>query len=100
MNNISDAPDFVLVSDDKTSVYLVEVKYRTALRTDDIQAVATALLKRWDPSWLFVATSEGFYCAPSSVAARKEKIGRLSDSWVATDRQSQYLALLNEFETK
>src|SRR5262249_17675797 len=62
MDNISDAPDFVLVSDDKTSVYLVEVKYRSAMHTDDIQGIASALLKRWDPSWLFVATPDGFYC--------------------------------------
>jgi hypothetical protein len=100
MHNISDAPDFVLVSDDKTKVYLVEVKYRSSLHPDNIQEIAAALLKPWDPSWLFVATPEGFYCAPSSAAARKEKISRLSESWVTTDRQAQYLALLNEFEKK
>ena len=36
----------------------------------------------------------------ASAAARKEKISRLSESWVTTDRQAQYLALLNEFEKK
>ena len=100
MDNISDAPDFVLVSEDKTRVYLVEVKYRTLLKADDVQEIASSLLKRWDPSWLFVATPEGFYCAPSSAVARNEKISRLSESWVDATRQSQYLALLNEFEEK
>jgi hypothetical protein len=98
MNNISDAPDFVLVSEDKEEVYLVEVKYRRSLHNEDIQEVATVLLKRWKPSWVFVATPEGFHCAPSSAVAKDGSIGRLSENWVTADRQKQYLGLLNDFE--
>jgi len=100
MDNISDAPDFVLVSEDKSEVYLVEVKYRSSINAEDIKAIATALLKRWNPSWLFVANPEGFYCAPSSSIATEGKISRLPESWVAADRQKRYLDLLNEFEKR
>jgi hypothetical protein len=98
LDNISDAPDFVLVSEDKHDVYLVEVKYRRSLNNEDIKQVATALLKRWNPSWLFVATPEGFHCAPSSAVAKDGTISRLSENWVTADRQKQYLNLLNDFE--
>ena len=62
MDNISDAPDFVLVSEDKSEVYLVEVKYRSSINAEDIKAIATALLKRWNPSWFFVANPELVWC--------------------------------------
>jgi len=96
MDNIRDAPDFVLVSEDKTKVYLVEVKYRSSLNREDIKEVAAALLRRWDPSWVFVATPDGFFCAPSSAVAEHGIIIRLGPA----DRQKQYLDLLNEFETR
>ena len=99
MDNIRDAPDFVLVSEDKTKVYLVEVKYRSSLNREEIKEAAAALLKRWDPSWVFVATPDGFFCAPSSAVAEHGIISRLSENWVPADRQKQYLDLLNEFET-
>jgi hypothetical protein len=98
MDNISDAPDFVLVSEDKHEVYLVEVKYRRSLDNEDIRQVAAALSKRWNPSWVFVATPEGFHCAPSSAVAKDGSISRLSENWVTADRQKQYLNLLNDFE--
>jgi hypothetical protein len=98
MDNISDAPDFALVSNDKEKVYLVEVKYRTRLNNNDLREVASKLLKRWNPSWVFVATPNGFFCEPSSSIVEKGSINNLSDSWVNIERQSEYLALLCEFE--
>jgi len=71
-----------------------------SLNREDIREVAAALLKRWDPSWLFVATPDGFFCAPSSAVAEHGTISRLSENWVPVDRQKQYLDLLNEFETR
>jgi len=98
MDNISDAPDFVLVSEDKAEVYLVEVKYRSSRNHEDIKQVASNLLKRWNPSWVFVATPEGFFCAPSTSVAKEGSVSHLSENWVTADRQRQYLDLLNEFE--
>lgn len=98
MNNIKDAPDFALISDDKSKVYLVEVKYRSVIDKDELKKIASNLLQRWNPSWIFLATKEGFYCAPSSAIAQGGEISRLSSSWVSTERQCEYLKLLNEFE--
>ncbi|MFA6603386.1 MAG: hypothetical protein WCT10_00925 [Patescibacteria group bacterium] len=97
INNISDAPDFVLISSNKKEVYLVEVKYQTRFDIEQIVAHASKLLDRWNPSWLFVATPEAFYCSPCSVIAGEQRIGKLTDGWVETSRQSEYLKLLGEF---
>ena len=98
MKNISDAPDFALISEDKTEVYLVEVKYQKNLDLNRIREQASKLLARWHPSWFFVATPEGFYCAPCSSIERENSISRLPNTWVTLNRQVVYLKLLNEFE--
>src|SRR3989339_2221967 len=66
IDNIKDAPDFALVSEDKAKIYLVEVKYQTTPDIEVLKKSAKKLLKRWEPSWLFVATPGGFYCSPCS----------------------------------
>lgn len=100
MDKIADAPDFALVSGDKKEVYLVEVKFRSTLDSAELKSQAEKMTARWNPSWLFVATPNGFFCAPCSAIAKDGTISRLSESWVTADRQSEHLALLNEFERK
>lgn len=98
MSNIKDAPDFALISADKTEVYLVEVKYRTRFVIEEVIGHAQNLLKRWDPSWLFVATPQQFYCTPCSSVVNAQKMTPLSENWVKPDIQTAYLELLNRFE--
>ena len=100
MENIKDAPDFALISNDKRKVYLVEVKYRTQLNIKEILGITEHLLMRWRPSWLFIASPDGFYCAPCRIIIKEKNISRLSEKWVAVKRQADYLNLLNEFEKK
>jgi hypothetical protein len=100
MDKIADAPDFALVLNDKKEVYLVEVKYRSTLDSVELKALAERMLARWNPSWLFIATPTGFYCAPCSAIAKDGSISYLSESWVTKERQKEHLALLNEFERK
>jgi hypothetical protein len=100
MKNISDAPDFALISEDKTKIYLVEVKYQNNLDLGYLREYAEKLLTRWNPSWLFVATPEGFFCAPCSSIGKEGGISKLSSSWVDINHQVEYLKLLNEFENK
>ena len=97
IDKIKDAPDFALVSHDKTKVYLVEIKYRSHLQIEEIKVHANKLLKRWDPSWLLVATPEGFYCSLCKSIIETSKINQLSEKWVSSTKQSEYLQLLNEF---
>lgn len=98
MDNISDAPDFALISEDKTQVYLVEVKFRTGLVLEEIKRCAENLLKRWEYSWIFVATPKGFYCSMCKWIIRDNNINILSEEWISKERQEEYLKLLNEFE--
>lgn len=99
MDNISDAPDFALVSEDKTKLYLVEVKYQKTLNNEEVLRHADKLLKRWESPWIFIATKTGFFCSPCNSIRHKGRITELAYSWVAPDRQAAYLELLNEFES-
>lgn len=98
MENIKDAPDFALVSEDKTEIYLVEVKFNNTFNNINNVQHAKGLLERWDPSWLFVATPFSFYCAPCSmVVTDNGHMSKLSESWVPLATQQHYLNLLSEF---
>ena len=96
--NISDAPDFALISKDNTKIYLVEVKYQSIFNFEELKRVAKKLLERWEYPWLFVATLEKFYCSSCRDISSKEQINELSENWVTKERQIEYLKLLREFE--
>lgn len=98
MKNIKDAPDFVLISNNKSEVHLVEVKFRKNLDKAELIEIAKKLLDRWEYPWLFVATPKGFYCSQCKFIKETEKIDPLPESWVTRERQNEYLKLLNEFE--
>lgn len=98
-DNIKNAPDFVLISKDKEEVYLVEVKYRHYPKDKENLEMAQALLKRWDPSYLFVASPDGFFFEPcNTIAANNGKIGNLYLKWATQEVQNEYIKLLREFE--
>ncbi|MDO8663433.1 MAG: hypothetical protein Q7K28_01155 [Candidatus Wildermuthbacteria bacterium] len=98
IDNISNAPDFALISEDKANIYLVEVKYQSKLNVEELKKYAEKLSKRWEYTWLFVATPEGFHCGLCKTILEKNRIGDLSEKWVAKERQTEYLKLLNQFE--
>lgn len=100
IDNISEAPDFALISEDKTKIkiYLVEVKYQNNFNLDEIKVYCDKLLKRWESPWIFIATPEKFYCAPCSTIGKNGGMNELPESWVAKHRQVEYLKLLNEFK--
>lgn len=98
INNISDAPDFALVSEDKTKLYLVEVKYQRNLDKIKLKEYSEKLLNRWETPWIFVATLDGFYCSPCNYIFYKDNIEKLTESWVKKEIQGEYLKLLQEFE--
>lgn len=101
MDNIKDAPDFALVSEDKTELFLVEVKYQQILDYGLLYKYAEKLLERWETPWLFVATSSGFMCSScNTIKDNKGNIRPLQSSWVDEELQAEYLELLNEFEVK
>ena len=97
IKNITEAPDFALISEDKSKLFLVEVKYQHKLNTEDLIKYSNKLLDKWECPWLFVITPEGFYCGMCDWIIKEEKINELSENWVTKERQIEYLKLLKEF---
>jgi hypothetical protein len=99
IDNIRHSPDFVLISKNKESVFLVEVKFRSRFDKEEIRRLAEEQKQRWHPSWIFVATLNGFYFdSCSNIINKNGEVAKL-ESWViSADLQSKYLALLKEFE--
>jgi hypothetical protein len=106
LDNISNAPDFVLISKERNGngnveVFTVEVKYRARLEGNDIVEMATKVLEHWDPSWLFIATLDGFYFAPcNAILNNHGAVSPLSDEWIPARIQKKYLEILRDFEIK
>lgn len=98
MDNISDAPDFALISEDKGKVYLVEVKFQSKLSIEHLEEYAKKLSERWKYPWIFVATPDGFYNGMCRDILKEKHIHNLAESWVTQEHQNEYLKLLKEFE--
>lgn len=99
LKNIRNAPDFVLVTNDRKGVYLVEVKYRHERKDEEVRTIAEHILGTWNPSWLFVASPDGFFFSPcSSIVKQDGKIAPLAASWIPREEQKRYLALLDKYE--
>ena len=98
LENIRNAPDFALVSDDKASVYLVEVKYRSQFDKDDILEIAEKIHSSWDTCFLFLASQNGFYYGSvKDIINRGGEINELPEIRINKEIQEQYLSLLSEF---
>lgn len=98
LENIRNAPDFALISQDKTKVFLVEVKYRKEINQSDILQTATELSERWNPCFLFVATPKNFYFdSTNKILISKGLIELLPGSWVRNKIQISYMSLINDF---
>lgn len=98
LDSLRHSPDFILISNDKTEVYMVEVKYRTNLDLTEITHTAKHTLDRWPPSpWLFVASPKGFYFSPCHSIINNNNIYPLGNNWVTKEIQQKYLKLFNEF---
>jgi hypothetical protein len=101
LDNIRHAPDFIIITQDRSQIYLVEVKYRSIAKPQDIKAVAEKVRERWDVAWLFLATPQGFYFdAINRVITSNGNIPPLSASWIDAETQKHFLSLMMEFEKK
>lgn len=90
-------PDFVLFKKDKSSLYLVEVKYRHHFDLEEICKIADQKLNQSEYIWLFLATPEGFFFSQCKDIAATKTISPLSPSWVSPEIQKNYLNLLDTF---
>ncbi|HRH55286.1 MAG TPA: hypothetical protein PK609_00250 [Candidatus Paceibacterota bacterium] len=98
LDNIRNAPDFALVSHDPKEVFLVEVKYRSRLDSDEIRRTAAAICERWKLAYMFIATPEAFYFDRCSDLLNEEaSLTEIPDSLISRELQDKYRSLLVEF---
>ncbi|MFA5360241.1 MAG: hypothetical protein WC349_04775 [Patescibacteria group bacterium] len=95
------APDFAVIDQRTKRVKLIEVKYKRLLNTAYVFENAERMSKSWNPSYLFIATLDGFYFDEiNKIINNKGEISRLKNSHIPEDLQKQYLQILKDFEEK
>lgn len=93
------APDFAIINVETKEVRLVEVKYRRVLNPIDIKRCAEKMHASWNPSYLFLATLDGFYFDEVGVIIKNEgHISPLDHPRIPADVQAEYLNVLRAFE--
>jgi len=98
LDNIRHAPDFALISQDKSKVFLVEIKYMYELQREKIFDIAKKMNEKWNPSFLFIATKQGFYFdSCNEIIKSKGLIAKLNNNWIKEEYQKEYQKLLCEF---
>jgi hypothetical protein len=99
LDNIRNAPDFALISEDKKSVYLVEVRYKAAFDKNDILKDAKELYDAgWNPCFLFVGSRDGFYYGSvKNIIDNAGQIDLLPEQRINRGIQEEYHLLLQEF---
>ncbi len=95
------APDFAVIDHTSHSVHLVEVKYQRTINAAYVLADAERMHKTWNPSYLFIATLDGFYHDEiSRIIANHGAIAPLATTQVPQSKQDEYLKILQDFEPK
>ncbi|MEI6587861.1 MAG: hypothetical protein WCO05_02840 [Candidatus Moraniibacteriota bacterium] len=93
------APDFAVINKKTKEVHLIEVKYRKALESKYILEIAKRMHSSWNPSYLFVATLDGFYFDEINVIIKNNgDIHPLEHPQISKEIQRQYLNIIRDFE--
>lgn len=93
------APDFAVINQESKEVRLIEVKYRQVIDNRNVLECARKMHASWNPSYLFIATLDGFYFDEiSKIIINDGNISRLSS--IADDVQEKYLQILIDFENQ
>jgi hypothetical protein len=101
LETLKTAPDFAVIDLETKEVKLIEVKYMHYLNLNYVLADAKRMHKSWNPSYLFIATFEGFYFDEiNKIIANKGGISRLEHANLSKEIQIKYLQILKDFEGK
>lgn len=99
IETLRSAPDFAIINTETKEVKLVEVKYRRKLDIYDIKSCAEKMHASWNPSYLFVATLEGFFFDEvSKIIQNNGSISPLVHARIPYEVQAEYLKILYDFE--
>ncbi len=98
MEIIRRAPDFAVINNETHDVYLIEVKYLMKPSENIILKDAERMFQSWKPSYLFLATPEGFYFDMASDIVKNNGIIKpFYHPQISKELQLKYTQLLNEF---
>lgn len=93
------APDFAVINRDTKEVRLIEVKYMRELSPSNIFRFAVRMSESWNPSYLFVATLEGFFFdSIDKIIGDHGGITPLTHPAIPPETQKRYLKILKDFE--
>lgn len=99
MKAIRRAPDFAIINNETKQVHLIEVKYKKELNEKYVFEDALKMSESWNPSFIFLATKEGFFFdAVSKIVQNRGSISKLNHPKIPQELQDKYLKLLNEME--
>jgi len=99
LKTLRTAPDFAVINQVTKSVKLVEVKYMHVINAEYILKYAKRMSESWNPSYLFIASLDGFYFNKiDKIISDNGKISRLKHVFISDELQSQYLQILKDFE--
>ncbi len=98
---IRSAPDFILIPKDEKddNILIVEVKFsRNPEAFNRLREVVLEQNKRWNPSYMFIASLKRFYFGKCNDILSNKCIKPLEEKFVPFNLQEKYLKLLKEFE--
>lgn len=99
IETLRSAPDFAIINTETKEVKLVEVKYRHKLDLNNIKLCAEKMHASWNPSYLFVATLDGFYFDEvSKIIQNNGCISPLLHARIPAEVQAEYQKILCDFE--
>jgi len=99
VETLRSAPDFAVINKTKKEVRLIEVKFQKELSREYTLKAATRMHASWNPSYLFIATLNGFYFDEiGKIIEREGEIRPLRHPFISDEIQEKYLQILRDFE--
>ncbi len=93
------APDYAVINKKTHEVHLIEVKYRHTFSDSHILSIAERMIASWKPSFLFLASEDGFYFGEvETIVENAGKIDLLDHPQIPKETQDEFLKILNDFE--
>lgn len=99
LETLRTAPDFAVINQETKSVKLVEVKFMRLVKPKYVLKYAKRMSESWNPSYLFIASLDGFYFEEiNKIIDRKGEIFKLDNKLISDEIQNQYFQILKDFE--
>jgi len=101
LKTLRTAPDFAVINQQTKEVRLIEVKYMRCLNLKYVLEDAKRMSESWNPSYLFIATLNGFYFDEiNEIVKNKGAISQLEHPQITKEILARYLQILKDFEGK